>query len=88
MNDLENIRKELSNFLIDTSEDNPLICNIIVGDSYGISDLERPTIINMFQIPGEGIICFNIEGYPEPLEFDDLELEDLVIILKYLHDND
>ena len=88
MDDLEDIRREISNFLIDTSEDNPLICNIIIGESYGISDLERPTIISMFQIPGEGIICFNIEGYPDPLEFDDLEREDLIEILKYLYNND
>ena len=83
---LEQLRNEISRFLIDTSEQSPLKCNISIGSSYGISELERPVVTDIFQIPGEGIIYFTIEGYFKPIEFDDLDEEDLEIILKYLYE--
>jgi hypothetical protein len=80
----EQLRKKFSALLIDTSEDKPLECNIPFGDSYGLSTLELPTVISMFQISTEGIIYFQIEGVQYPMEFDEFSVDDLKEILKSL----
>lgn len=80
----EQLRKKFSALLMDTSEDKPLECNIPFEDSYGLSTLELPTVIGMFQIPTEGIIYFQIEGVQYPMEFDEFSDEDLKEILKSL----
>ena len=80
----EQLRKKFSALLMDTSEEKPLECNIPFGDSYGLSTLELPTVIGMFQIPTEGIIYFKIEGVQYPMEFDEFSNEDLKEILKSL----
>jgi len=78
------LRKKFSALLMDTSEEKPLECNIPFGDSYGLSTLELPTVVSMFQIPTEGIIYFQIEGVQYPMEFDEFSVEDLKEILKSL----
>ena len=80
----EQLRKKFSALLIDTSEEHPMECNIPFGDSYGLSTLELPTVIGMFQIPTEGIIYFQIEGVQYPMEFDEFSVDDLKEILKSL----
>lgn len=82
----ETIRKKLSVILIDTSEENQLKCNIQIGEkeAVGISTLELPTIISIFQQPEEGIIWFEIEGYENYLEFDEIPKYDLINVLKFL----
>lgn len=82
----ETIRKELSAILTDTSEENQLKCNIQIGEkeAVGISTLELPTIISIFQQPEEGIIWFEIEGYENYLEFDEIPKYDLINVLKFL----
>jgi hypothetical protein len=71
---------------MDTCEEKPMACNIIIGEeqAMGISSLQMPTVTSAFQLPSEGIIYFNIEGYKEPVEFDDLSTYDLNKILKEL----
>lgn len=77
----EQIRKLFSSILIDSSEKNPLKCYIPFGNSYGLSSLELPTVVEIFQQPEEGIIWFKMEGIENPIEFDDLDEEDLNEIL-------
>ena len=80
----EQLRKKFSALLMDTSEDKPLKCCIPFGDSYGLSTLELPTVVSMFQIPNEGIIYFQIEGVQYPMEFDEFSNAELKEILKSL----
>lgn len=82
----EDLRHKLSAILMDTSEANPMKCNITIGEeeAQGLSSLELPTVIDAFQQPSEGIIWFTLEGYTEPIEFDDMNTKDLEIILTEL----
>ena len=79
----EEMRHKLSAILMDTCEEKPMMCNIIIGESeaMGLSSLELPVVKSMFQQPSEGIIWFNIDGCEEPIEFDDMPLEDIEDIL-------
>ena len=82
----ETLRHKLSAILMDTCEEKPIHCNIIIGEeqAMGLSSLQMPTIISAFQLPSEGIIYFNIEGFHEPVEFDDLYIKDLMKIFEEL----
>ena len=82
----EELRRKFSSILINNSEENPLECDIYLDmkDSYGLSSLDMPEIISLFQEPSEGIIWINIKGYPMPIEFDDFLEDDLEYILKQL----
>lgn len=82
---LEEIRHKLSAILINTDENNPLKCDIYIGEeeSQGLSTLQMTHIIEIFQLPKEGIIYFKLEGYSDFLEFDELSKSDLINILKY-----
>jgi hypothetical protein len=83
---IEQIRRKISALLMDTNEQNPMECHYVVGDAYscGLSTLEMPTIISMFQEPSEGIIWFQFEGEQEPREFDDLVRSDLNELMEQL----
>jgi hypothetical protein len=82
----EQIRRKFSALLADTCESNPIKCNISIGEDFGISTLQLPlVVVGIFQVPVEGIICFNIDGFNEPIEFDDLSTIDLKDILKSLY---
>ena len=80
------IRKEISKFLIDTDEQHPLKCSITIGqdEAVGLSTLEMPIICELFQIPGEGIIYYKLEGTEDFQEIDNLTLSDLLEILNTL----
>ena len=82
----EQIRHKISAILMDTCEEKPMPCNIIIGEeqTMGLSSLQMPVVTSAFQLPSEGIIYFNIEGYKDPVEFDDLSTYDLNKILKEL----
>lgn len=84
--DREIIRRVLSAFLMDTNETNTYQCNITIGNSYGLSSLDLPIIINMFQDPIEGIIYFYLQG-DCLIEFDDIETEDLISICNQINQN-
>lgn len=88
MEQKEVIRKEISKFLIDTDEQHPLKCSITIGqdEAVGISTLEMPTICELFQIPGEGIIYYKLEGTEDFQEIDNLTLSDLLEILNTLEE--
>lgn len=81
----ENIRRKLSAILMDTKEEHPLDCNILIGQDevFGLSSLQMPKIIRLFQQPSEGIIWAVIEGYEQPVEFDDLTDDDVKNIAVY-----
>lgn len=82
----EDLRHELSALLIDTNEQNPMPCDISIGEeeAQGLSSLQLLKVTSIFQQPGEGIIWFNIEGMEEPIEFDDISITDLETVLKSL----
>ena len=83
----EKIRGKISALLIDTDEDNPIDLSgdyLTIGedDAQGISSLELPRIMSIFQVPGEGTIWVNIEGMDEPFDTDHLTLDELKRILE------
>ena len=84
--DIESYRKILSKKLMDTNEENQLKVYIPLenDESFGLSTLQLPTIISMWQHPSEGIIYFKFEGQNDYVEFDDMELEYLDQIIKEL----
>ena len=66
-----------------TSEENPIECSITIGEeeeAMGLSSLELPEVIKIFQHPVEGIIYFLIYGMEDYMEFDDLSINDLETI--------
>lgn len=68
-----------------TDSENPMKCDIIIGENevMGLSTLQMPRVINVFQDPKEGIIYFYIYG-DCIIEFDDMETEDLLKIFNEL----
>ena len=84
--DIESYRKFLSKKLMDTNEENQLKVYIPLenDESFGLSTLQLPTIISIWQHPSEGIIYFKFEGQNDYVEFDDMELEYLDQIIKEL----
>ncbi|MEE1072785.1 MAG: hypothetical protein U0L26_10510, partial [Cellulosilyticum sp.] len=80
-------RKYLSRKLMYTSVENPLetkIC-LVNSEGFGLSSLNFPWIYYMYQDPSEGIIYFGFdETDSEPVEFDEMLLEDLITICKEL----
>lgn len=85
----ERLRKEISKFLIDTDENHPLKCNVIIGEdeAFGLSSLQLPRICELFQIPGEGIIYYKLEGTNDFEEIETLTKSDLTNVLNYLEEN-
>ena len=83
---IESYRKILSKKLMDTNEENQLKVYIPLEneESFGLSTLQLPTIISMWQHPSEGIIYFKFDGQSDYVEFDDMELEYLDQIIKEL----
>ena len=81
----EMIRLYLSKRLMDTSEDNKLECDIVLEteDCCGLSSLDMPWIIAMWQHPTEGWITFLTDTRCER-DFDDMDTEELIIIAEGL----
>ena len=82
---IESYRKILSKKLMDTNEENQLkVCIPLENDeSFGLSSLQLPTIVSIWQHPSEGIIYFKFEGQDDYVEFDDM-VEYLDQIIKEL----
>lgn len=80
------LKNQISSFLIDTDEQNPLKCSITIGkdEAFGLSTLQMPTVCELFQIPGEGIIYYKLEGTTDFEEIEHLTISDLIEIYKYL----
>ena len=82
--EVEDLRHEISHILIDTDEDNPMHCDIVVGetDAQGLSSLELPRIDKCYQM-NDGTMWFHIEGTPEDdwKDFDYFVVEDMRNIL-------
>ena len=83
---IESYRKFLSKKLMDTNEENQLKVYIPLenDETFGLSTLQLPTVISIWQHPSEGIIYFKFEGQNDYVEFDDMELEYLDQIIKEL----
>ena len=83
--DREILRRHFSAVLMNTDNDNHLKCNVIIreDEAMGLSTLQMPKVIGVFQDPKEGIIYFYIEG-DCIVEFDDMETNDLINILNTL----
>jgi DNA-directed RNA polymerase subunit RPC12/RpoP len=81
--EFEDIRHELSALIMDTTEENPLQCEVIIGEdeAQGLSTLQMPLVVGVFQ-DCYACIWVNIEGAEEPTNFDDLTLGDVKSILK------
>ena len=92
----EEIRHKVSLLLDGTDEEHPLECYICVGEeeACGLSSLELPHVEYAFQVPGDGIMWFHIEGEYEDLDtkefawrdFDWFSLADIREILKGLEE--
>lgn len=70
----ESIRHYFSRILMNTSAENPMMCNIIIDTPWdiGLSSLEKPTIISMYQDPSEGFIYIMYEGTEEYMPLEDI----------------
>lgn len=81
----EDLRHQISAILMDTSEENPRICDIVIGEeeACGLSTLEMPRIIKCFD-HYDGTQWFLIEGCEDYTEGDELSTNDLRTILEGL----
>lgn len=87
-NDLvESIRQNLSAKLMDYDENNPLEVKIILeSETQGLPDVLKATIHKIYQDRTEGIIYVYLDDYWS--EFDFLNIEDKIQIIKYLEENE
>ena len=93
----EDIRHKISAILMDTDEQHPKKCDIVIEDeeACGLSTLQMPHIDECFQEPSEGIIWFHFEGHyknidtseKEWTDIDDLDISTLRVILENLQEN-
>ena len=82
------IRNYFSRQLMDTNEDDKMEVDIVVDveDAMGLSSLELPNIIKMWQHPKEGWITFETYGGGE-YDFDDWTTRELVQIMNDFDEN-
>lgn len=79
-------RNKLSALLMDTSEDNPMDVDIILDteEAFGLSTLQMPHVIKVFQDPKEGIMYMLLEGAEDYIEIDEDDEETIKQIYDYL----
>lgn len=79
--EVEDLRHKISLLLNGTDENNPIKCNILVGEeeAQGLSTLQMPHIDKCYQIPGDGTMWFHIKYSPDEewMNFDDFDMYDL-----------
>ena len=82
------VRNYLSKQLMDTNEVEKMEVDIVVDveDAMGLSSLELPNIIKMWQHPTEGWITFETYGGGE-YDFDDWTTRELVQIMNDFDEN-
>lgn len=79
------VRHYVSAKLIDTSEDNKMEVNIeLDGGDCGLSSLEKPTIVSIWQHPTEGWIDVLFSDSDIPVDWDYLDMADQIKIAKEL----
>jgi len=84
---LESIKHNLSLKLMNTSKENPLEVYIpLEHDAVGLSTLEMPTVIKIYQLPSEGNIFVQFDGDNYDTELDCLYVADMIQILKDLEE--
>ena len=81
----ESCRKYLSRFLMDTDEEHPYECDITLEypDGFGMSSLEYPNLVRMWQDKTEGYIGFEIDGMG-PIMFESIRDDELIQIINSL----
>lgn len=80
----ESARHFLSRMLMDTDEDNPMQCSIVLESTAPMmSSLDALEITSMWQEPQEGVIWVQFYGFGSPLELDDIRSEELIEIIEY-----
>lgn len=81
----EDLRHKISAHLMGTTEESPRELDITIGesDAVGLSSLELPQVVGAFH-DYEAVIWFNVYGVEEPIEFDNMQTEDLQKILNFL----
>lgn len=82
------VRNYLSRQLMNTNENEKMDVDIVVDveDAMGLSSLELPNIIKMWQHPTEGWITFETYGGGE-YDFDDWTTRELVQIMNDFDEN-
>lgn len=85
----ESIRQYFSRLLMDTDAENPLTCHYVIEtpEDCGLSDLEKPTLISMYQDPTEGYMYFLFEGTEEYCDFEEFSLSALMLIINAIENN-
>jgi hypothetical protein len=80
------IYQSVSKLLMDTSEENPLECEIVIEtpEDCGLSSLLLPRVNKIWQDPEEGWIRLQYEGSDDITEFEYLDIEEKLQILKGL----
>lgn len=79
----ESSRHYISRVLMDTSESNKMECSITMQRGYfGLGENEKPEVVAMWQEPSEGIIWLQFYGMTEPMEFDDLPIDNVMDIIE------
>ena len=86
----ESLRHYFSRMLMDTSEESPLECNLLIdtAESQGVCDLQKPHIIGMYQEATEGLIYLQFEGDEEHwYALDDITIDEQLEIAKAIEIN-
>lgn len=83
---IPDIRHKLSALLMDSSEETPVSVNIVMdyAEGFGLSDLEMPHCIKVFQQPDEGIMWMLFEGAEDYVEIEEDDYESMWFIYDYL----
>lgn len=82
----ESIRQYFSRLLVDTDAENPKQCYHIIStpEDMGLSDLEKPTLVSMYQDPSEGYIYLLFEGNEKYVELEELETHFAIYIIQQI----
>lgn len=78
----EACRQFLSRFLMDTDDEHPYECDIVLEpeEAIGLSSLLMPHLVRMWQEPTEGWISFEIDG--QTYDFDGIRDNELLQIIE------
>lgn len=95
--EIESMRREVYDMLVNTDEEHPMECDITVGEweAQGLSGLELPTIDKCFHVASNDTMWFHMYGAKETnvitgededvlWEFDDFDIHDMRAILNEL----
>lgn len=80
----QDLRRALSAIFMDTDEEHPMETDIHldVNEACGLSSLELPNLVRAWQVPGEGLICFEVDG--TCYDFDSFRTQELIQIFEEL----